>query len=64
MSSWHTEETYKSLIQISTSGLRVVLVANGAAAIAILAFLGDANERGVGVAPWVGAGPREQLEAI
>lgn len=41
MSNWHLEETYKSLIQIGVSGLRFVLLANGGAVIAILAFVGE-----------------------
>ena len=37
---WHREETYKSLIQIGVSALKFVLLANGGAAVAILAFIG------------------------
>ena len=40
MSDWHREETYKSLIQIGITALKFVLVANGGAVIALLAFLG------------------------
>ena len=39
-SDWHAEETYKGLIQISLSGLRFAVFANGGAAVALLAFLG------------------------
>jgi len=41
MNEWHDKETYKSLIQIGTSALRFILLANGGAAIAILALLGN-----------------------
>ena len=37
---WHKEETYKSLIQIGISVLKFVLLANGSAAVALLAFIG------------------------
>jgi len=37
---WHKEETYKSLILIGLSALKFVLLANGGAAVAILAFIG------------------------
>lgn len=46
MSEWHKEETYKSLIQIGTSALRFVLLSNGGAAVALLAFLGKLHEPG------------------
>jgi hypothetical protein len=42
-SDWHAEETYKGLIQISLSGLRFAVFANGGAAVALLAFLGGAG---------------------
>jgi len=38
--NWHKEETYKSLIQIGMSVLKFVLLANGGAAVALLAFIG------------------------
>ena len=44
MSEWHDKETYKSLIQIGTSALRFVLLANGGAAIAVLALIGNIYE--------------------
>jgi uncharacterized membrane protein YidH (DUF202 family) len=40
MTDWHKKETYKSLIKIGTSALRFVLLANGGAAVAVLAFVG------------------------
>lgn len=43
MSDWHREETYKSLIQIGNTALKFVLVANGGAVIALLAFLGKVH---------------------
>lgn len=43
MSDWHREETYKSLIQIGNTALKFVLIANGGAVIAILAFLGKVH---------------------
>lgn len=46
MSDWHQEETYKSLIQIGVNALRFVVIANGGAAIALLAFLGKIYEPG------------------
>ena len=41
--SWHAQETYKGLIQISLSALRFAVFANGGAAVALLAFLGKEN---------------------
>jgi hypothetical protein len=46
MSDWHKQETYKSLIQIGSSTLKFVLLANGGAAIAILALLGEFHKNG------------------
>lgn len=43
MTNWHSEETYKSLIQIGNTALKFVLVSNGGAVIAILAFLGKVH---------------------
>lgn len=37
---WHAEATYKGLIQLSLSGLRFAIFANGGAAVALLAFIG------------------------
>ena len=42
--SEHTIETYKSLIHFGTFGLKFVQVVNGGAAIALLAFMGDASK--------------------
>jgi len=47
MNNWHTEETYKSLIQISTVIMRFILTANGGAAIALLAFSGNIYSKGI-----------------
>ena len=43
MSNWHTEETYKSMIQISMLIMRFILIANGGAAIALLTFIGNST---------------------
>jgi len=50
LSSWHTEETYKSLIQLSVGGLRFGALVNGGAAIALLALVGDLYGKGVQLA--------------
>lgn len=49
----HSIETYKSLIAISQFGLRFVLLINGGAAVAVLAFIGDLASS-VGMLPDVG----------
>lgn len=49
--NWHLEETYKSLIQISTVVMRFILIANGGAAIALLAFAGNLYANKIGVPP-------------
>jgi len=36
--NWHLEETYKSLIQISLVVMRFILIANGGAAVALMAY--------------------------
>ncbi|WGO96678.1 hypothetical protein QFX18_11535 [Saccharophagus degradans] len=46
MNNWHVEETYKSLIQISTVVMRFILTANGGAIIALLAFAGNIHAKG------------------
>ena len=38
---WHTQETYKGLHQLAIGALRFGALANGGAAIALLALLGD-----------------------
>lgn len=42
----HAIETYKSLIQLSTFGLKFVQIVNGGGAIAILAYLGNVTSSG------------------
>ena len=37
----HAVETYKSLIQISVEGMKLLAVLNGGAAVALLAYLGN-----------------------
>jgi len=37
----HSIETYKSLIQLSIEGLKILLILNGGAAVALLAYLGN-----------------------
>src|SRR5262249_5116149 len=37
----HAIETYKSLIQVSVEGLKLLAILNGGAAVAILAYLGN-----------------------
>jgi len=41
LKNYHTIETYKSMIQFGMFGLRLVLIINGGAMIALLAFLGN-----------------------
>jgi len=43
---WHVEETYKSMIQISMTVMRFILVANGGAAVALLSFAGNLYVKG------------------
>ena len=49
----HSIETYKSLISIAQFGLRFVLIINGGAMVAVLAFIGDISSS-AGVLPDVG----------
>lgn len=42
----HGIETYKSLIQLGTFGLKFVQIVNGGGAIALLAYLGDVTSSG------------------
>lgn len=37
---WHTQETYKGLISLGQSALRIAAIINGGAAVAFLAFMG------------------------
>ena len=46
MTDWHTEETYKSLIQLSVGGLRFGALINGGAAVALIALVGNVYGRG------------------
>ena len=46
MSNWHQEETYKSMIQISSVVMRFIFTANGGAAIALLTFAGHLHKNG------------------
>lgn len=55
MSGWHTEETYKGLLQLAVGGLRFGALVNGGAAIALLAFIGDIYGRDVFVPSLQGA---------
>src|SRR5574341_572110 len=45
----HAIETFKSLIQISVEGLKLLALLNGGAAVALLAYLG--NVAGKGLSP-------------
>lgn len=47
----HTLETYKSLISVSMEGLKTLLLINGGAVVAMLAFLGQ-SPQGQKVAPY------------
>jgi hypothetical protein len=50
--SWHLTETYKSLIAISVEALKLLVLVNGGAAIALLAYLGSfASRASAGVSP-------------
>jgi hypothetical protein len=40
---WHLEETYKSLITISVGCLKILVLVNGGAAVAVLTYLGNLN---------------------
>lgn len=44
---WHKAETYKSLIAISIEGFKFCALANGGAAVAILAYLGNSTGKGL-----------------
>lgn len=46
---WHTQETYKGLHQLAIGALRFGAIANGGAAIALLALLGDLYSDGAEV---------------
>ncbi len=45
--SEHRIETYKSLIQISVEGFRLLALLNGGAAVALLAYLGNIAAKGM-----------------
>ena len=42
---WHIVETYKGLINLSIEALKALLLINGGAAVAILAYLGNLASR-------------------
>ena len=42
---WHIVETFKGLINLSIEGLKALLLINGGAAVAILAYLGNLASR-------------------
>lgn len=42
----HALETYRSLIQISMEGMKLLALLNGGAAVALLAYLGNVSGRG------------------
>jgi hypothetical protein len=48
----HTSETYRSLISISIEGLKTLLLINGGAVVALLAYLGQ-SPQGPRLAPHV-----------
>jgi hypothetical protein len=50
--SEHTSETYRSLISISMEGLKTLLLINGGAIVALLAYLGQ-SPQGPRIAPHV-----------
>jgi len=52
---WHTRETYRSMIGFGQGMLRFTFLANGAAIISILTFLGDLNAKSVEVPNMKGA---------
>lgn len=43
-SNWHAIETYKSLITISVEGFKSLILINGGALVAIIAYLGQSRE--------------------
>jgi hypothetical protein len=43
---WHIVETFKGLINLSIEALKALLLINGGAAVAILAYLGSLTSRG------------------
>lgn len=47
----HAIETYKSLMQYGSAGIRFILAANGAAAIAVMTFLGHFISNGNATVP-------------
>ena len=49
--NWHLEETYKSLIQISLVVMRFILIANGGAAVALMAFAGNLYANKIEIPP-------------
>ena len=45
----HALETYKSLINISVAGLKLLALLNGGAAVALLAFIGNISGKGLSI---------------
>jgi hypothetical protein len=43
---WHIEETFKGLINLSIEALKALLLINGGAAVAVLAYLGNLASHG------------------
>lgn len=44
--NWHTQETYRSMIEFGKGMLRFTFLANGAAVISVLTFLGNLYAKG------------------
>jgi uncharacterized membrane protein YidH (DUF202 family) len=59
---WHLTETFKGLITLSTEVVKMLALANGGAAVALLAFLGNL-EHDPGVHSGVFIGPLLQFSA-
>ncbi|NYS77702.1 MULTISPECIES: hypothetical protein [Halomonadaceae] len=45
--NWHQEETYKSMIQISSVVMKFIFTANGGAAVALLTFMGQLRAKDI-----------------
>lgn len=43
--AWHTQETYKSLMEYGTNVLRYCFITNGAAIVALLTFVGNLSSK-------------------
>lgn len=53
--NWHAQETYRSMIEYGRGMLRFTFLANGAAIISILTFLGDLYAKGSDIPNMKGA---------